>query len=396
MTAHTVGSSSSLAASPKSAPAIAAQASTAEFAQQLHAARQRGGPPAQEREATQQASATRDSADDRGNKSVAPRNDSRQANAATNRADKARNTGSAKSDAAPASSTTAKAAATASAAAPPVPTTAAPLIAETVADITADDVASGGKDADDDEQGTAALVGAMLALVGPAVSKVLPLGVADPSATSGKSTTADAGVVVLLQGGDVASMAVTTNVASLAVPTQWLAGEGLPLGSKNGRDLAHADAAPALGLSALSLAAPAAPVSTPVLVPAGANAFAQELGQQLTWFVDQGIQQARIRLHPDELGSLDLKISVNHGRVDVVFQAQHPGAVAAVQQSLPQLDQMLAQHGLSLGNTEVGQHDRGDQSGHAGRGDRVSEIDEIHGAGVVTPLSQLGLLDAFA
>jgi flagellar hook-length control protein FliK len=227
---------------------------------------------------------------------------------------------------------------------------------------------------------------------------VLATGGTDLSATSGKAVAADAGAGLLPQGGDAASIAVNATVASPAMAAPWFAVADLPSAAKDPRDLAHADAAPTVGLIAPTPAAPTAPLGAPILVPANPHAFAQELGQQVTWFVDQGVKQARIRLHPEELGSLDLKISVDHGRVDVVFQAQHPGAVSAVQQSLPQLAQMLAQHGLALGHTEVGhgQHDRGDQSGQAGRGDRVSETGEIHDPGMVTPLSQLGLVDAFA
>jgi flagellar hook-length control protein FliK len=276
---------------------------------------------------------------------------------------------------------------------------AAPLVPEAVADPPAGDAASDDTDAGDGEQGAAAMVGAMLALVGPAVARILTPGANDDlSATTGNSVGTGAGAAMLPQGGDAATMSVNANIASAAMPAPWFAVADLPSAPTDLRDHARADAAPTVALATPTLAVSAALTTAPVLVPANPHAFAQELGQQVSWFVDQGVKQARIRLHPEELGSLDLKISVNHGRVDVVFQAQHPGAAGAVQQSLPQLAQMLAQHGLALGNTEVGhgQHDRGDQSGHAGRGDGVSENGEIHEPGMVTPLSQLGLLDAFA
>lgn len=135
-----------------------------------------------------------------------------------------------------------------------------------------------------------------------------------------------------------------------------------------------------------------------VLAPVGTPAFAAELNQQITWFATQDIKQARIRLHPEELGMLDLKITVQHGNVDVAFTAQHPGAVLALQQSLPQLEQMLAQQGLSLGHSEVSQHGREDAPGQ-GRGngnDREGAIDEVSGVGAVAVTRSLNLLDAFA
>lgn len=135
-----------------------------------------------------------------------------------------------------------------------------------------------------------------------------------------------------------------------------------------------------------------------VLAPAGTPAFATELNQQITWFATQDVKQARIRLHPDELGMLDLKISVQHGHVDVAFTAQHPGAVLALQQSLPQLDQMLAQQGLSLGHSEVSQHGRDESpaqgSGHGAAGDGADDTGAI--GAVASPRPNLGLLDAFA
>jgi flagellar hook-length control protein FliK len=51
---------------------------------------------------------------------------------------------------------------------------------------------------------------------------------------------------------------------------------------------------------------------------------------------------------------------------------------------------------LSLGHADVGQHDRGDQTGQRGHGDEAAAIDEVAGPSKVTPLTQLGLVDAFA
>lgn len=132
--------------------------------------------------------------------------------------------------------------------------------------------------------------------------------------------------------------------------------------------------------------------------PAGSPGFAQELGQQVAWLGGQEIKQARIRLHPEELGQLDVKVSVAHDRVDVTFAVQHPAAVHAVQQTLPQLDSLLAQHGLALGHAEVGQqqaggeHSRGQSAGGAVDG---VEDDGLAAIAASTP-AVLGLLDMFA
>ncbi|WP_162258356.1 flagellar hook-length control protein FliK [Frateuria sp. Soil773] len=132
---------------------------------------------------------------------------------------------------------------------------------------------------------------------------------------------------------------------------------------------------------------------------AGTPAFAQELGQQVAWLGGQELKQARIRLHPEEFGQLDVKVSVTHGQVDVTFAVQHPAAVHAVQQTLAQLDTLLAQHGLSLGHAEVGQQQaRGEQSqGRSGGGNALGGDDDMGLAAPVSPApAALGLLDTFA
>lgn len=397
MTTHAVASSSTISGSSKSATNTTTQNSTAAFERQLHAARQRDGQATPGHESTPQARPQRgpDPGRDRQNDPSPMGPHSRHPNTGADRLGTGRHGASSQSDTA--STAVEKNSVTAKVSAAPATTTAASPGAEVLAGVAPDESTTLEQDADGNEQGAAALVGAMLALIGPATNKILAPGAAGLPASSGKPVAADAGPAVLLQVGDAAAMAVTTTMAATAMPAQLLTANGLSLDPNSLRDSARTDAAPALLLSVPAPAAPVAPVSVPISAPASSHAFAQELGQQVTWFVGQDVKHARIRLHPEELGSLDLKISVNHGRVDVVFHAQHPGAVTAVQQSLPQLDQMLAQHGLSLGNAEVGQqHDRGDQSGHNGHGDGVSEIDEVHGPGLVTPLSQLGLLDAFA
>jgi flagellar hook-length control protein FliK len=159
----------------------------------------------------------------------------------------------------------------------------------------------------------------------------------------------------------------------------------------------------------VGIAAPAPTTGTatgPALTvnsPVGSAGFAQELGQQVAWLGGQDIKQAQIRLNPQDLGPLDVKVSVEHGRVDVVFTAQHPEAVTAVQQSLGQLNQMLGGQGLSLGQAMVSQQQTAQQqfgagSGQSGRGRSEAGDDEPLEAlsSLAAQPVALGLLDTFA
>ncbi len=142
--------------------------------------------------------------------------------------------------------------------------------------------------------------------------------------------------------------------------------------------------------------------SLTVNAPVNSPAFSQELGQQVAWLGGQDIKQAQIRLHPQDMGPLNVTVSITHGKVDVVFLAQHPNAVAAVQQSLDQLGQMLNSQGLSLGQATVGQQGAQQQSGSSsssGTTARTGRGDDEATDAAVAPLAQataLGLVDAFA
>lgn len=254
------------------------------------------------------------------------------------------------------------------------------------------------------DETASALAGAMLALMGPAMAGVLSgansaaSSGAAPSGSDGKPAVGGGAVANLLQPGVTVAAAAAANAPDAMTPLSVLRDALAPPGAEV-RHVSATDLAPTAGLHA----PPATPATTtPLLLqvpsPVGSQAFAQELGQQVAWLGGQSIKQARIQLRPEELGALDVKITVHQGRVDVVFNAQHAGAVAAVQQSLPQLDQMLAQHGLSLGHAEVGQQSRGDGQGHTGDGRATAsdESGEIHAIGPALTVRQVGLLDTFA
>ncbi len=95
--------------------------------------------------------------------------------------------------------------------------------------------------------------------------------------------------------------------------------------------------------------------------PCQPQLFAQETAQHVAWLAGKGIDKAEIQLNPAKLGPISIEISTHHDRIDVSFAVQHPQTVHALQQTLPQLHDMLAQQGLNLGQASVGQQAPGQQ-----------------------------------
>jgi flagellar hook-length control protein FliK len=242
-----------------------------------------------------------------------------------------------------------------------------------------------------------AIAAAMLALIQQSVAPASPATTAVPAASPGdaRSTIADdIGAAITASskmaqaltgslGGAVAGTVAdaATGVVGKAVGLVGDAVAGL-FGQSDKSDPSKAAQLPDPAQLATGQAPQATPqVSSPVALQstqaAGTPAFANELGQQIAWMSNGDIKEATIRLHPEDMGQLDVKISVHQNRVDVAFAAQHPAAVQAVNQTLTQLDTMLAHHGLQLGQAQVGQQ----QAGQGGQGNGGAFAQAAQGGG---------------
>jgi len=84
-----------------------------------------------------------------------------------------------------------------------------------------------------------------------------------------------------------------------------------------------------------------------------------------------GIERAEIRLQPRELGPVRVELSVSGEATRIAFSAVQPETRQAIEQSLPILKELLAERGLTLGETSV-------SDGQAGRGSADAEATPSH------------------
>ena len=173
---------------------------------------------------------------------------------------------------------------------------------------------------------------------------------------------------------------------------------------------AFATASQPAGLRDSALAAPAAQIATPV----SHAQWGQDLGRHLvnlTRDLQQATHTAELRLDPPELGPLRVTITLSDGVAQASFVSSHAAVRQALEAALPQLHQALAQAGISLGQTNVGdqgppaqfanaqQNDgrQGDQSSRGGSGQGEGGREST--AAAATPGSRRApnaLVDTFA
>ena len=98
-----------------------------------------------------------------------------------------------------------------------------------------------------------------------------------------------------------------------------------------------------------------APVVSALLAPdVGSSEWGKALGQQVIHLSAADRQVAELQLNPPGLGPLKITLSMNDQQMQVAFVSAHSSVRVAVEAALPQLRTLLAESGISLGQTSVG------------------------------------------
>lgn len=114
----------------------------------------------------------------------------------------------------------------------------------------------------------------------------------------------------------------------------------------------------------------------------GTPAWQQSLGQQIAVFTRDGVHHAELRLHPEDLGSLQISLRLNNDQAQLHFVTGDHQVRAALESAMPHLRTQLQESGIQLGQSSVGAESfssTGDApSGeHSGQGKSEKESSEM-------------------
>lgn len=133
-----------------------------------------------------------------------------------------------------------------------------------------------------------------------------------------------------------------------------------------------------------------------VHAPVGSSQWADELGSRLTLMTEQGKQAASLRLSPEHLGPLEIRIAISEERASVWFGAAHADTRAAIEHALPRLREMFEAQGMSLADAGVYEQAPREQPELA-RQSNLGAGESPETEGKVTQVRvNLGLVDAYA
>ncbi|HPF59088.1 MAG TPA: flagellar hook-length control protein FliK [Candidatus Competibacteraceae bacterium] len=149
---------------------------------------------------------------------------------------------------------------------------------------------------------------------------------------------------------------------------------------------------PASGTSTPTSVPPAAPARTADTLTSSAvlptpqetldlrqDNWGRVLGHQLSWLVNNRLQQAQIRVNPPQLGPLEIRMSLHQNQTNVTFLCHDAVVREAIESTIPRLREMLDSQGVSLNQAQVSdqplarqQTGSGEQSAHNPRDGRPS------------------------
>ncbi len=94
--------------------------------------------------------------------------------------------------------------------------------------------------------------------------------------------------------------------------------------------------------------------STPLLnAQLGSDEWQQALGQQILMFNRNGQQTAELRLHPQDLGSIQISLKLDNDQAQLNMVSGHTQVRNALEAAIPQLRAALAESGITLGQSNV-------------------------------------------
>jgi len=132
----------------------------------------------------------------------------------------------------------------------------------------------------------------------------------------------------------------------------------------------------------------------------------QAMGDRLLWMVKGDQQMAELKITPPNLGTIEVKLTINHDQASVSFVSNHAAVRDAIEQAIPRLREMMQDESINLTDVDVGERHRdgqasaeGDQERHAGDsstggedGTDSSSLNDMQ----IQDASGLGLIDLFA
>ena len=91
----------------------------------------------------------------------------------------------------------------------------------------------------------------------------------------------------------------------------------------------------------------------------------QEMGDRILWMNNRNISSAEIRLNPEHMGPVSIRIDINQDQATIAFMAQNASVRDALEASIPKLRDMLSTQQLNLADVSVSSQSNSNTEGRS-------------------------------
>lgn len=105
--------------------------------------------------------------------------------------------------------------------------------------------------------------------------------------------------------------------------------------------------------------------ATAISRPLNDPAWNKELGEKLIWMHKQAVPSAELRLNPEHLGPISIRVDVQGDQANIAFTTHHLAVKEAIEAALPKLREMLQGQQLNLADVNVSQQNSDPRQGRA-------------------------------
>ena len=125
--------------------------------------------------------------------------------------------------------------------------------------------------------------------------------------------------------------------------------------------------------------------------------FDEDIGDAVRWMADQKIAHAHIKVTPNDLGTVEIRLRLDGDRVHADFSSAQAEVRQALENGLPRLRDMLGQHGFQLAHADVGQqHTPPSQGAAPPHGESPADTEALTETPPTVRMTARGLVDAYA
>lgn len=125
--------------------------------------------------------------------------------------------------------------------------------------------------------------------------------------------------------------------------------------------------------------------------------FDEDIGDAVRWMADQKIGHAHIKVTPNDLGTVEIRLRLDGDRVHADFSSAQAEVRQALENGLPRLRDMLGQHGFQLAHADVGQqHTPPSQGAAPPHGESPADTEALTETPRTVRMTARGLVDAYA